>query len=715
MGNCKIKEIYDNSESQKEVNMDNNDNSIIKKFKKNNSNEKKNKKLKFFNKIKLHGKKEYNYKNGILENKKPNSNLNIIGNDNNLGNNDELIIITPRLNSNIASETYLNDITDEFTIKNETLVYINEYISNKESESKKSYDKKCDSDIHKIKNNNENQYKNTRSSGRSNKSYNYKNKINIIDKKNNNNNRNNIKNSNNQKQNISKNKSNIKNEKPNIMEKRNIPNNNNINSHNNEMYNNITSDADFNNSKNIMCKDNNQIIMKNQENPSINNTNKRNEKSKKKKKLKSNKSHNNYQMSNFRMNPLFESFQLSEIIKANNNPQSSTLQKQNIDLGNLLHQLPIINSVEILPNIERKTYKEDLELENDEQNIRGNNKKKELIPIFRKKTDFHMRNKSYNKYDFFNNNIVNDKPNDNNYFSLFDNSANLSINFIHNKFNKSSKNMSQKQQMVNNKKILSDRYNNSCINKNVNMNCFDKKEKQKADIYYNYNNFIKKNNPNKKVKNKSNIQKVKKGLSSSISHNNIFETNENNEFNKTNNNRNNMILASEQYQDMIEIYFPKINNRTLMCNEIKNKAGNKYIFSYAKLDSFNINQILYDGIIYKIIDDVESSESDYKLLDRYFQITKNSFKYYNNINEAINEKEKPLVQFDIRHIQNIEIIDNSFFEKSKINGNKKIRTIFCIYIKDNNDFFVFAHYNRYVGNNIINILQFLIRYYQDNY
>ena len=183
MGNCKIKEIYDNSESQKEVNMDNNDNSIIKKFKKNNSNEKKNKKLKFFNKIKLHGKKEYNYKNGILENKKPNSNLNIIGNDNNLGNNDELIIITPRLNSNKASETYLNDITDEFTIKNETLVYINEYISNKESESKKSYDKKCDSDIHKIKNNNKNQYNNTRSSGRSNKSYNYKNKINIIDKK----------------------------------------------------------------------------------------------------------------------------------------------------------------------------------------------------------------------------------------------------------------------------------------------------------------------------------------------------------------------------------------------------------------------------------------------------------------------------------------------------------------------------------------------------
>ena len=714
MGNCKIKEIYDNSESQKEVNMDNNDNSIIKKFKKNNSNEKKNKKLKFFNKIKLHGKKEYNYKNGILENKKPNSNLNIIGNDNNLGNNDELIIITPRLNSNIASETYLNDITDEFTIKNETLVYINEYINNKESESKKSYDKECDSDIHKIKNNNKNQYNNTRSSGRSNKSYNYKNKINIIDKKNNNNNRNNIKNSNNRKQNISKNKSNIKNEKPNIMEKRNIPNNNNINSHNNEMYNNITSDADFNNSKNIMCKDNNHIIMKNQEKPSGNNTNKRNEKSKKKKKLKSNKSHNNYQMSNFRMNPLFESFQLSEIIKANNNPQSSTLQKQNIDLGNLLHQLPIINSVEILPNIERKTYKEDLELENDEQNIRGNNKKKELIPIFRKKTDFHMRNKSYNKYDF--SNLANDKPNDNNYFSLFDNSANLSINFIHNKFNKSSKNMSQKQQMVNNKKILSDRYNNSCINKNVNMqNCFDKKEKQKADIYYNYNNFIKKNNPNKKVKNKSNIQKVKKGLSSSISHNNIFETNENNEFNKTNNNRNNMILESEQYQDMIEIYFPKINNRTLMCNEIKNKAGNKYIFSYAKLDSFNINQILYDGIIYKIIDDVESSESDYKLLDRYFQITKNSFKYYNNINEAINEKEKPLVQFDIRHIQNIEIIDNSFFEKSKINGNKKIRTIFCIYIKDNNDFFVFAHYNRYVGNNIINILQFLIRYYQDNY
>ena len=197
----------------------------------------------------------------------------------------------------------------------------------------------------------------------------------------------------------------------------------------------------------------------------------------------------------------------------------------------------------------------------------------------------------------------------------------------------------------------------------------------------------------------------------------LFQVNKNNkyEFNNTNCNINNMQLPSEQYRDMVEIYMPKIEKKTLICNEIINKPGNKYIFSYEKIDNFNIEQILYDGVIYKVIDNLENSENEYQFLDRYFQITKNSFRYYNNINDAINNKEKPLVQFDIRHIQNIEIIDSSIFGQSKINGNKNINIIFCIYIKDNNDFFVFSHYNKYVGNNIINILEFLIRYYEDNY
>jgi hypothetical protein len=316
--------------------------------------------------------------------------------------------------------------------------------------------------------------------------------------------------------------------------------------------------------------------------------------------------------------------------------------------------------------------------------------------------------------------LSNDNGNDNNYFSLFNNSANLSINFIHNKFNKTAKNMNKVEPIINNKNILSDRNNKSCCNKNVNIKKNSKYENQqiKSNPFINYNNFNNKKSQNKKVKNKSNIEKSKqKGLSNSRSYNNIFKVNKDNkyEFNNTNSNINNMLLPLDQYRDMIEIYMPKIEKRTLICKEVINKPGNKYIFSYEKLDNFTIEQILYDGVIYKVIDKSENEEDGYQFLERYFQITKNSFRYYNNINDAIKNKEKPLVQFDVRHIQNIEIIDNNIFNQSKIDGKKNINIIFCIYIKDNNDFFVFSHYNKYVGNNIINILEFLIRYYEDNY
>ena len=94
--------------------------------------------------------------NKFINHNNENNNINILGkkmfnlklNNENLGkernssNDDELVIITPRLNkNNIAVETYANEITDEFTIKNETLVYINDYLSNKSSENKKSIDK----------------------------------------------------------------------------------------------------------------------------------------------------------------------------------------------------------------------------------------------------------------------------------------------------------------------------------------------------------------------------------------------------------------------------------------------------------------------------------------------------------------------------------------------------------------------------------------------
>ena len=712
MGNCKIEGINDTSESLKEVKMDNYENNLMNKSDRNNYEDKLNKKYRYINNTKNSKNKEYNYKikNNLLGKKMLNLN-NIkdrIPKDKNEYNDDELVIITPRLkNNNQYSESYANEITDEFTIKNETLVYMNDCEDNKESDIQKNNKQKS----------NTNKIKGKVQRKKINKNLNMKNTNQLNNKKKkkiNNLSKNNIKIDN-------RIKKNIPNEQKN---NNNIKKINNINNLNQEMPFVKIDEMEYN-------KINNENINNNQEFQKLNNNliqkpenylPKRKAKSKKNSKV-FNKSYNNLLFNNFGLNPLFDSFQFSDIINASNkNPQSSTLQKQNINLENiLLQQLPLINSEVILPNIERKTYKEDLELENKENNMQQKNEYANIrVPVFRKKTDFHIRNKSYNKYDFFNCNLTNDNGNDNNYFSLFNNSANLSINFIHNKFNKTAKNMNNVEPIINNKNILSDRNNKSCCNKNVNIkkNSKDKNQQIKSNPYLNYNNFNNKKSQNKKVKNKSNIQKSKKnGLSNSRSYNNIFQVNKNNkyEFNNTNSNINNMLLPLEQYRDMIEIYIPKIEKKTLICKEIINKPGNKYIFSYEKLDNFSIEQILYDGVIYKVIDKSENEEDGYQFLERYFQITKNSFRYYNNINDAISDREKPLVQFDVRHIQNIEIIDNNIFNQSKICGKKNINIIFCIYIKDNNDFFVFSHYNKYVGNNIINILEFLIRYYEDNY
>ena len=748
MGNCKIDGNYEMSELYEEVNINDNENGLIKIFdglhkkvycNQNNSN--------INNNENILQNKEYNDNKVGIKKKilgKKMLNLNMINSENN--NNDELVIITPRNNNNnlnnINNENYANEITDEYTIKNETLVYINE-ISNKGSEINENINNKHPiknlkvgkKQPKKLKNMNDNKIRNN--SGMNNSKNKNKMKINNNLKLNNNNknkSRSNI--HNNKIHCISKTQNDLGQETKKIMPKNNYPNyaiQNLPSVKINDFYN-----QDVNNENN--------------------NLNKMKSKSKKNSKV-FNKSFNDLNCKNFGINQLLESFQFSENMQENN-PQSSTLEKQNYELRNLLLQkIPIINSEEILPNIERKTYKEDLDSQEGEnrdinniknskiiyqllngpnqiindnkdnynlinQNIKMNrdkdykNRNKNNIPIFKKKTDFHIRNKSYNNIEFFKNNLTNDYHNDNNYFSLFNNSTNLSINFIHNKYNKSAKNLQKIEPLSNTYKNAVERNKSTC-NQKVQMkikNANNQKDKKIANPYFNYNNFNKKGNPNKKVKNRSNFQKVKHGLSNSRSYNNIFQANQNKyEFNNTNSNINNLILSSEQYRDIMEIYMPKIEKKSLICKEIINKPGNKYIFSYEKLDNFDIEQVLYDGVIYKVIDNLDNNDVEYKFLERYFQISKNCFRYFDDINEAIKEKEKPLVQFDIRHIKNIEIFENNFLGDYKINGNKNINILFCIYIKDNNDFFVFAHHNKIVGNNIINILQFLIRYYEDNY
>ena len=436
MGNCKIDFIVDRTESQKEVKLYDND-----------SNSKDNMKEKYDN---IRNNVDYYNKNDGKKVMNLNINNDKLGKDKNSSNDDELIIITPRLNKNDNGfESYINEITDDFTIKNETMVYINEHTMSKNSETKNYIDNNLE--INKIGKNAKykNNKKSNSKSGKSNKII--KGKINKSENniiKNKNIMRNNCK----KNQNIPKKHYKDKNDKSKITKGRIIQKNNNLNPLEQDIPPINMDDMDIDKVNNKVDKDNhsNQFI-NNLKQSKGNYLNKNKSKSKKNSQI-FNKSYNIYN-SNYNLNPLFESFQFSDIRKGNNNPQSSTLEKQNLELEKLLIQnLPLINSDEILPYIEKKTYKEDLDSPNCNHIIRRENEfknNKANIPIFKKKTDFHIRNKSYNKFNFFNNNITNDNFNDNNYFSLFNNSANLSINFIHNKFNKSSKNMKQVEPIIN--------------------------------------------------------------------------------------------------------------------------------------------------------------------------------------------------------------------------------------------------------------------------
>ena len=666
---CQLDDSYKKNEMEKELKMKEDDGSLC---------------IIEYNKKKMFSN---NKKDEILNEKKNNSkkneNLKIkISNSNK--NEEDLIIITPRHNK-LNSENYNNEITDEHTIRNETLVYNFENKNSKDKIEKEEYQ-----NMSTQKMNNSKSFVTKR----------------IVTKKQNINNKD-----------IPKNK-NIKNKN----------NNKNL-----DIQRNMISDLNS-------------------------------------------KSYNNIRnLKSCLIPPVFDYSFLKN--NENENQQSSTLQNQNIQLKNIiLQQL----KEDILPNVERKTYQEDLfsfkeknksnnkyyfepkknnlkcdkalfnklcEEQNkyllfgdeDNKNIidkiqniyqalynknnsnekinRKNNKKiinkNDLcknIPIYRNETNFHLRNKSYNIENNFSMN------NDNkSYFSLFNNSTNLSINFINkaNKYNKSERNC---------QKVNPFFFNNKGKNKkSKKSNNNTKKEIKKKEVefnqFLNYYNFNKKNYI-KNRKNRTYIKKVKPVIFNSKSYNNIFNNEKRLNYSNNDINMSHMKLLSHEYRDLVEVNMPKIDEETLINTNIINSIiGNKYIFSYKKIDNFMNDTILYDGILYKVIDNIDNDNANknnkYQLLPRYFQITKNCFKYYNHINEAINEKDKPLVQFDIRYIEKIEIIENNFLGNYKIDGQKDIKIIFCIYINQNNDFFIFAHNDRNFGEDVINILEFLQRYYED--
>jgi len=107
-----------------------------------------------------------------------------------------------------------------------------------------------------------------------------------------------------------------------------------------------------------------------------------------------------------------------------------------------------------------------------------------------------------------------------------------------------------------------------------------------------------------------------------------------------------------------------------------------------------------------------NKDKKFKIMERYFQLKKNCFRYFNNIQLARYNTDKPLVQFDIRHIKELKIIDKKIFEEYDLN-NKKIEFCFAIFLNQNSDFFVFILDNENFGNSLFSFMNLLKNYYED--
>ena len=183
---------------------------------------------------------------------------------------------------------------------------------------------------------------------------------------------------------------------------------------------------------------------------------------------------------------------------------------------------------------------------------------------------------------------------------------------------------------------------------------------------------------------------------------------------KNKNNRSNSSKRKNQNNKNLKINLNQLFSNSIPSKEniidkqlIKDKQSNNIEISYKILNSIDISMIIYDGEIYKI---QKNKTNIFQLINRYFQITKNSFKYFSNVYSSQVYNNKPLLQFDIRQISNIEILNIDSLEL-----NEKYSDYFCFIIKliNNDDIFAFATTNKENGENIIKILNLLRKYYKD--
>ena len=155
--------------------------------------------------------------------------------------------------------------------------------------------------------------------------------------------------------------------------------------------------------------------------------------------------------------------------------------------------------------------------------------------------------------------------------------------------------------------------------------------------------------------------------------------------------------------DIIKLKIP-FKGTQINHNLLNISVNGIFKLNYNMLSNFSDKAILFDGNIYKVTKE-ENGVS--RLIFRYFQITKKKFKFYKNIYSLLTINNKPLEEFDIKSMRNIEILDLNLLKNK---NEPKINFAFVINLIENINFFILATNDKNFGTNIINLLNLLKKY-----
>ena len=431
--------------------------------------------------------------------------------------------------------------------------------------------------------------------------------------------------------------------------------------------------------------------------------------------------HNNYHQTSNKKTKINKNFFYTE---SDINFQSIYPKKENSGELSLSQYDRFINKKE-----ENKTiiYKMEQLKEKIKSKINKNNKNTPSIirrtcPVFKNKKIKKVKSETMD-----NKHIKNNIPNYRRSYSRTNNTHISTLNPLLESLDKKEKNFNKEYP----KSLMNSNTKKNTTKNNYNFS-FKRREKNKSN-YLRYSQDKEANNSNNidfksiqlnhnSIKNitqiepTSEIKVIKNKKLYSIISQNLIDTDKNNIKSDNTDDINNIEQMLEvKYRDAIDLDISSINLKESLIdkNLIEENINNKIFINFSKLENISTSEILFDGVIYKVVDNsINNSDKKFKIMERYFQIKKNCFRYFNNIQLARYNSDKPLVQFDIRHIKELKLIDNKIFDEYNLIG-KKIEFSFVIFLNQNSDFFVFVLNNENFGNSLFSLMNLLKNYYED--